>query len=159
MTSPSPLSPLGLQRLRVLDCLQSLNFPPRFTAEQLPDETAFATFRRVVAEHSTKRAATADPFIMSLLAAGRLLIGDLTGAEVIVDHLPAKAVKLDHGAGVCLVAPLYAMVTALPLPPDLQDTKRWVAGSAEQAALRAWLVAYRDKLVWHEADGAYRLVD
>jgi hypothetical protein len=72
--------------------------------------------------------------------------------------LPAQAIELDHGAGICLVMPLYALSTALPLPATLRETKHWVQGSPEQAALRAWLAEHREKLQWAETEGVYRRI-
>jgi len=148
--------PLGLQRLRALECLGG-NSPqaPGYFAPAA-DVDIFEAFRRHVARLSQQWAAESDPMTVSLLAAGRLLCGELTAADVILDHLPAQMIKLDHGAGSCLVLPVYALATALPLPATLTDTRRWLAGSAEQTALRAWLNEHRDALHWVEADGVYR---
>jgi hypothetical protein len=121
------------------------------------DDDVLSAFRRHVEKLSEQWAAETDPHAASLLAAARLLTGDLSAASVILDHLPAQAVKLDHGAGICLVVPLLALGTALPLPRALADTRRWVAGSSEQAALRTWLAEHRGDLQWVETDGAYRL--
>jgi hypothetical protein len=149
------LLPLGLQRLRVLDCLgvNGRFSPVRFDPDAGAD--LFKAFGAFIAQMSQELAADPYPVTISLLAAGRLLTGDLTAADVILDHLPGTAVKLDHGAGICLAAPLYALSAALPLPAELKNTSRWLAGSAEQAALRAWLTKYRDRLRWLEAEGLY----
>lgn len=151
------LSALGWQRLRLLECLGG-NDPraPGYFATAA-DADVRAAFRQYVAGLSERWAAERDPLAVALLAAARLLTGDLSAAEVILDHLPASATKLDHGAGVCLVMPLHALSTALPLPGALTDTSRWLAGSAEQAALRAWLRERRGDLRWVEAEGRYRL--
>lgn len=153
------LAPLGRQRLRLLDCLGGNS--PRAPGYFAPDADAdvLAAFRRYVARMSELGRAEIDPHAVSLLAAARLLAGDLSAAGVILDHLPARAIELDHGAGFCLVVPLHALSTALPLPEDLTDTRRWLAGSAEQAALRAWLSLHQhgDDLRWVEAAGEYRL--
>ena len=156
MDRTAHLQPLGPQRLRALDCLggNSPRAPGYF--EPAVDVDIFEAFRRHVAQLSQQWAAETDPLTVSLLAAGRLLCGDLTAADVILDHLPAQAIKLDHGAGRCLVLPVRALAAALPLPPTLADTGRWLAGSAEQAALRTWLRDHRDALHWIEADGVYR---
>ena len=155
MDRTAQLSPLGLQRLRVLDCLggNSPHAPGYF--EPAAESNVFNAFSEYVAQVSRQWVAASDPATISLIAAARFLTGDLAAADAIIDHLPPRAFKLDHGAGICLVVPLYALSTALPLPADLKDTSRWVAGSAEQAALRAWLTAHRDHLRWVEADGAY----
>jgi hypothetical protein len=139
----------------VLDCLggNSPRAPGYF--EPAASSNIFNAFSDYVAQVSREWAAASDAATISLIAAARFLTGDLAAADAIIDHLPATAFKLDHGAGICLVMPLYALSTALPLPADLKDTRRWLAGSAEQAALRAWLAAHRDKLRWVEADGVY----
>jgi len=97
----------------------------------------------------------ADPLTASLLAAARLLTGDLAAADTIVDNLPAEPFKLEYGARFCPLAPLRALGAVLPLPANLGDTRRWVEGSAEQTALRTWLAEHRGKLRWVEADGVY----
>jgi hypothetical protein len=157
MDRTARLSALGLQRLRLLECLGGND--PRAPGYFVPDADAdvLSAFRQYVERLSELWAAELDPHTVSLLAAARLLTGDLSAAGVILDHLPARAMKLDHGAGICLVVPLYALRTALPLPEDLTDTKRWLAGSADQTALRAWLSEHRDDLRWLEAVGEYRL--
>lgn len=156
MDRTAHLLPLGSQRLRALECLggSSPQAPGYFAPAA--DVDIFDAFRRHVAQLSQQWAAETDPMTVSLLAAGRLLCGDLAAADIILDHLPAQAIKRDHGAGSCLVLPVHALATALPLPPTLADTRRWLAGSAEQAAVRAWLHEHRDALHWVEADGVYR---
>jgi hypothetical protein len=149
------LSPLGTQRLRLLECLGGNN--PRAPGYFIPegDADVLGAFRHYVQRLSGQWAAETDDLTVSLLAAARLLTGDLSAAGVIVDHLPAKPTKLDHGAGICLVMPLHALSTALPLPRELVDTSRWLAGSPEQAALAAWLAEHREDLRWAEAEGVY----
>ena len=156
MDRASRLQPLGLQRLRALDCLGG-NTPraPGFF-ELAESDDIFAAFRTHTERLSRDWASASDPATVALLATARLLIGDLAAAEVILDHLPAQPIKLDHGAGKCLVLPFHALAAVLPWPADLTDTKRWLAGSAEQTALRDWLAAHRDRLRWLEADGVYR---
>lgn len=157
MDRTTRLSPLGLQRLRVLDCLGGNR--PRAPGYFDPpaDVDVFTAFSGYIARWSQECATDAYPLTISLLAAGRLLCGDLAAADVILDNLPAAPIGLDHGAGVCLVTPFYALNTALPWPAELRDSRRWLAGSAEQEALRAWLAAHRDKLCWDEPAGVYRL--
>lgn len=149
------LQPLGLQRLRVLACLGGdMPGAPGYFAPA-PGADVFAAFREHVAALSRRWAAGDDPSVAALLAAARLLCGDLTAAETILDHLPAAPIERDHGAGFCLVLPFHALATALPLPRVLAETRRWLAGSAEQAALRAWLAAHCDRLRWVEAEAVY----
>ena len=73
----------------------------------------------------------------------------------IVDHLPAKPIKRDHGAGQCLVAAPQTLRAVLPLPPELSDSTRWLAGSDEQRALLNWLSAHEKHLQWQEMSGSY----
>jgi len=87
-----------------------------------------------------------------------LLTGDLASVEVILDHLPIEAIKLDHGAGFSLVASLHALGAALPLPRELADTARWLARSPEERTIRAWVGEHGKDLGWVEADGVYRFV-
>jgi len=99
-----------------------------------------------------------DPTTRALVGAARLLTGDLSGAGTIVENLPVTPVKLDHGMGYCLTASQSSLRVALPqLPTSLQDTSRWLAGSAEQAALRTWLEQQASQLVWDEPRGVYVL--
>jgi hypothetical protein len=159
MDRTARLSPLGLQRLRLLECLGGNS--PRAPGYFAPaaDVDIFTAFRQYVDRLSEQWKSEPDPHAVSLLAAARLLTGDLSAAGVILDHLPAKATKVDHGAGICLVMPLFALSTAVPLPPDLTDTRRWLDASAEQTAVRAWLTHHRDDLRWVEDAGEYRLGD
>jgi hypothetical protein len=152
--STSRFAPLGLQRLRLLGCIAGkCKFDPP------ADANIFDAFRSHIGQLSKRLARETDPLTVSLLAAARFLTGDLVAANIVLDRLPAHAIELDHGAGSCLVMPLCALSTALPLPANLQETKRWVQGSAEQAALRAWLAEHRDKLHWVEREGVYRRID
>jgi hypothetical protein len=152
------LSPLGFQRLRLLECLGGNNprAPGHFVLEG--DVDVFGAFRRYLHRLSQEWRAESDSLTVSLLAAARLLTGDLSSAGMILDHLPVKATKLDHGAGFCLVTPLHALSAALPLPRELADTTRWLAGSPEQGAIRAWVGEHGEDLRWVEADGVYRFV-
>lgn len=151
------LQPLGLQRLRVLACLggDMPSAPGYFAPASGAD--IFAAFRDHVGALSQRWSAGADPSVLALLARSRLLCGDLAAAAAILDHLPAAPIERDHGAGLCLVLPFHVLAAALPLPRELAETRRWLAGSAEQGALRAWLAAHRGRLRWVEETGAYAL--
>jgi hypothetical protein len=150
------LRPLGLQRLRILDCLGgNSSFAPGYFAPS-PETNVFEAFTAHVSRLSQQWATETDSSVILLLAAARLLTGDPSAADVIVDRFPAKMFDLDHGSGICLLAPFHAMSAALPLPADLKDTTRWLAGSPEQAALRQWIVRNREALHWIEKDAAYR---
>ena len=149
------LSPLGTQRLRVLDCLGGNNRWSPGYFEPDADTDIFVEFRRYVRRTAETWGGEADPSAVSLIAAARLLTGDLAAAQAIVDNLPGAPLAPDHGAGVCAVLPLHVLRTALPVPPALADTTRWLAGSAEQVTLRAWLSGNGGTLQWREADGIY----
>jgi hypothetical protein len=158
MDRTSQLQPLGVQRLRTLDCLGgNTKLAPGYFA---PAEGVdiFAAFREHVGALSRQWANVSDPASVALLAAARLLTGEIAAADAIIDHLPAAPIKLDHGAGVCRIVPYQALAAVLPLPRALADTRLWLAGSREQTALRAWLDAHREALRWHETDGVYRAV-
>lgn len=75
----------------------------------------------------------------------------------ILEHVPEKSVKRDHGAGHCIVMPQTALRTALPLPSASTDINRWLAGSIEQGQLRTWLTENRERLLWNQKDGVYQL--
>lgn len=152
------LAPLGRQRLRISSCLggDTPGLPQYF--DPRPGEDLFAAFRAFIERMAGKSPSATDALTRSLIGAGRLLTGDLSGAGEIVDHLPAQPYARDHGAGYCLVAPVQSLEAALPaLPRELQDTSCWVAGSTEQAALRQWLELHRSVLVWDEIRAVYQL--
>jgi hypothetical protein len=96
-----------------------------------------------------------DPLSISIYAAGRLLYGELSAADVIIENLPAQPIILDHGAGYCKFTPLKVLRAALPLPEELKDVNTWLSGSQVQADLRAWLNEHRDELKWDEKGGVY----
>ena len=151
------LAPLGLQRLRLLDCLggNTHGAPGYFEPELRAD--IFAQFRGYALQMSQRWESEVDPTTISLLAAARFLSGDPGAARVIVENLPAEPPQLDHGAGICRVAPFHALSAALPLPTELKETRRWRAGSREQTALRAWLDANVGRLRWSEREAIYEL--
>jgi hypothetical protein len=152
------LAPLGPQRLRISSCLggDMPRLPQYF--DPSPDEDVFAAFRAFIARVAQSTQTASDALTRSLVGAGRLLTGDLSGAGEIIDHLPIQPPTLDHGAGYCLVAPVQALAAALPaLPPELRDTSRWLSGSSEQAALRQWLERHRGALTWDEPRAVYVL--
>jgi hypothetical protein len=157
MERTEQLAPLGFQRIRLLECLggHDPRLPGYFDPE--PDIDIFAALRSHVAWLSQEWSAETDSTTVRLLAAARLLTGDVTAAQTIIDQLPANAFELDHGAGICLVVPFHALKTALPLPSELGDVRRWTAGSPEQTALQEWLTAHRDRLRWVETKGTYDL--
>lgn len=148
--------PLGYNRLRLLGCLggDSPIMPGYFNPD--PDRDIFEAFHHYVASMSLKWAAETDRITISLLAAARVLTGDLASAEAIIDQLPIKTNKLDHGMGYCIVMPQTVLKTSLPLPAELPDIYRWLADSSEQSALRIWLKQNHDKLIWDEKNAVYQ---
>jgi hypothetical protein len=154
----SPRQTPGPQRARILSCLGGDN--PRLPGYFARPEGVSLTgaYRDHVARLSRDWSAQTDPIVVSLLAAARLLTGDLTAASIILDHLPAEAAKLKYGPAHCPLAPMRTLNAVLPLPPDLRDTGLWLAGSTVQTALRAWLAANGDSLRWVEAEEVYRRV-
>jgi hypothetical protein len=150
------LLPLGYQRLRLLGCLggDTPSAPGYFAPA--PGTDIFEAFRAYVTHMSEMWVNESDPLGVSLLAAARLLTGDLDAAEIIVSHLPEKAFKLDHGAGYCVVMPQSVLRTSLPLPADLTDIDRWLVDSKCQTALRTWLKTNRVRLSWCEKIGVYK---
>lgn len=150
------LVPLGLQRFRLIECLGGNNARLPGWFDFAPGEDMFAAYRTYVARLASEWAHDDDDLVVRLVAAARLLAGERDAARVLVDRLPRVPIVLDHGAGFCPVAPFHALSTALPLPPPLADSKRWLAGTPEQAALRTWLDEHLDKLEWHDVDAVYR---
>lgn len=142
----------------MLDCLGGTSSwaPGYFQAPSGVD--VFASFRSYVDGLSHALAHETDRTTLSLLAAARLLTGDWSAARVIADNLPTEIIKRDHGAGICLVVPFQALAAALPLPPPLQDLRRWLAGSPEGLALQDWLAKHGEHLQWIEATGVYVLI-
>lgn len=157
--TPSPtekqIETLGEARAMVIDCLGGNGrfTPVRFVSAG--DAEFIPAYRAYVLELARLSPPDAQPITALLLAAGRLLLGELGEADRIIDGFPSEAQRLDHGAGYCNVAHLFALRSALPLPDHLLETTRWTAGSSKQAAMRAWLDANRAKLRWVESAGAY----
>lgn len=151
------ISPLGVQRLRLLDCLGG-NTPQAAGYFDTGDATnVFASFREYTARMCKTWGNEPDAMSQSLLATARLLCGEIEAADDILQRLPAVAPKRDHGAGYCAVLPQTALRACVPLPAELSDTSRWLAGSAEQAALRQWFNENRGRLKWNEQEGVYRI--
>lgn len=158
LDQPEHLKPLGRHRLRVFSCLGGdMRHLPQYTVIG-PEDDVFDAFRsfvqRLVAQSST---APQDPLTKALLATGRLLIGDLSGADDILDALPLRPFEREHGMGHCLVAPVETLAVVLPLPAAGLPAAQWLASSAEQAAAKVWLAANRAQLEWREPEGDYVL--
>lgn len=160
MSSPRELArrlaPLGPQRLRLLSCMGGDQPHLPQYVDLGPGEDALLAFRKFVERMVRTCAGATDRTTLALVAAGQLLTGELSAAGLIIESLPAAPVTLDHGAGHCALAAAAALQTALPLPPALRHSSRWLSGSSEQAALRAWLERHGPELVWDEVAGVYR---
>jgi hypothetical protein len=157
MDRTTQLAPLGLQRIRVLECLGGNDPKLPGYLELAAEADVLAALRSHVVRLCDDGSAETDPNTIRLLAAARFLTGDLGSAYTIIDRLPARPFELDHGAGICLVVPFYALRTALPLPVELSDVRRWTADTREQVALQDWLSAHEQKLRWVETTGIYEL--
>ena len=146
---------LGMPRLRLLDCMggNSPGTPGYFDPPE--DANVFAAFARYAERLWDDWGTESDPLTLGLLGAARLLSGDLAGADLVLENLPADTVRLDHGAGHCLLAAQEAFTACLPLPAELRDASRFTAGSTSQQQARAWLATHSDKLHWKDAEGVY----
>ena len=157
MDRDTVISSLGVQRARLIDCLGG-NTPLAAGYFDVGDATnVFASFREYAARMCKEWGSEPDAMSQSLLATARLLCGEIQAADDILQCLPAVAPQRHHGAGYCAVLPQTALRACVPLPAELADSTRWLAGSAEQAALRLWFKENRDRLEWHELEGIYRL--
>jgi len=81
-----------------------------------------------------------------------LITGDLSGADEIIDNLPAQPGL----RGYCNLLPFEMLAGCLPLPAPLGERHTWIAGSPQQAALRQWLDQHRHALRWDEVEVEYR---
>jgi len=151
------LKPLGFHRNRLLSCLGA-DLPHTSSFFQPdPDVDPFTAYRNFVEGLSAQWAAASDRATVTLLAAARLLYGELSAASTIVDHFPQRPIRTDRDAGICLLSPHYALAATLPLPEALRDTSAWLAGSPQQTALRSWIEEYAANLRWNQPAGVYEL--
>jgi hypothetical protein len=153
------LAPLGRERLRILDCFggNEPRAPGYFDLQ--PDEDIFTAFREYAERMSRNWINETDPTTVPLLAAARLLSGELNAADIIIANLPAEMPSIDHGAGFCITAPQHSLSTALPIPPKLSDIRLWTAGSTMQSSLQVWLDSNRKNLQWNNLEGVYQYRD
>lgn len=115
------------------------------------EEDIFTAFRAFVEMCTRDLSDDTEPITQSLVGAGQLLIGDISGADTILANLPTTPPVLDHFAGAALVAPVQALMVALPLESlALPAASRWVAGSTEQSRVRDWLARHRARLIWND---------
>jgi hypothetical protein len=149
------LEQLGFQRLRILSCLGGDLPHSKAYFDPDPAVNIFTSFRLYTERLSREWSQETDRSTVALLAAGRLLAGEISAADLILENLPAHRVRLDQGAGICMLAPFQALSAALPLPSVLRDSSQWLAGSDQQALLRGWLSEHRSQLRWEEFQGVY----
>ena len=152
------LEPLGPFRQQVIACLRGDMVGTgayRFSVGE--GENLFEAFRRFVMEREAIAPPDLDGVHRSILAAGRLLTGDLAGADCIIDLLPETPHVTEHGAGKCKLMPARVLRRVLQIPDDVGDPDRWTAGS-QQSTLRVWLARNRAQLVWLEPEGRYHHV-
>lgn len=149
------IAALGEARAMVVDCLGGNGrfTPVRFVVGS--DDDHVAAFRTFVTGLLALPGGEAAPGMGALLAAGRLLLGEIGAAGRIVDRFPMEPFRVDHGAGYCNGAHLTALRWAVPLPEALRDVGRWVVGSAEQAGIREWLRQFGAGLRWGEREGRF----
>lgn len=150
--SQSPIhKTLGFHRSRLLACLGvDLSESPVFH-----ESDPFTLYRDFVEDLTLRWTAATDRATISLLAAARVLYGDLGAALIVIDHFPQRPIRTDRDAGICLLSPFYALATALPLPEALRDTSAWLAGSPQQTVLRSWIEEHAGRLRWNEPSGFY----
>jgi hypothetical protein len=159
MDRDAKLLPLGFLRWLVLDCLGGNTPKSPSYFDTATDIDIFTAFRDHVMRFSQPwQSESTDPWAVSLMAASRLLCGELAAADLILDHLPEQPFKHDQSIRYCPVLPTRVMAAVLPLPQSLKDdcSRRWLAGSPVRTEIRAWLDAHRDTLRWDEAEGVYR---
>ena len=114
--------PLGINRFRILDCMGGNdNHSPDFF-QAAPGQDIVEAFEDHFRRLCRKEGYLSHRGTRLLLTAARLLSGDMTAADVIIDELPVERIRLDHGSGYCKTAHLVALAAAVPLPKELQDT-------------------------------------
>jgi hypothetical protein len=140
------LRPLGELRCRVLACMSAHN--PRVPAYFDPPATR--PLHDALRNHLQQLYSRYESDSVARLfpAAGLLTFGQLEMAEVVLQSLPAEAVRLDHGAGWCRLLPYRVVADLLPLPEELRDPVQWVEGTPQAEALRSWFARQRDRLRW-----------
>jgi len=158
------IEPLGYLRLGAIACTLGNN--PKSDGYFNPPEDIdiYSAFRDHVARLSREWRGEGFPcedYPYRLLHVMRLLSGDISAADEVLDRLPPQPHYVDHGAGHCLLLEQRATAHVLPLPESLKEKpwQTWLAGSKAQADVRAWLKEHREKLRWEEKEGVYHLVE
>lgn len=149
--------PLGMRRNLLLDCLGGHTPQAPGFLDPPPGVDILAAFRDHVEELSRQAVFQADPVTALLLAACRLLTGELAAADFILGHLPAEALELRFGQRYCPLMPFRTLTAVLPLPPEFADTDRWLGRLSKQEALKSWLSNNRAALRWSEPESTYVL--
>jgi hypothetical protein len=153
------LQVLGVSRLRILGCLGG-DFPsqPHYFAPA-PGEDVLAAFRAFVEGRVRDAHDDRDRLTQALLGAARLLIGDLAGADTVLEQLPDAPMTRSRRLPPMVLAPAQTVSAALPLTSlELAPASAWVAGSNEQTRVRTWLHEHRSQLVWNERRAVYELL-
>ncbi|WP_299436360.1 hypothetical protein [uncultured Rhodospira sp.] len=145
--------------MRILSCVAPVGPGAQGFAPE-PGDDIFAAYRAYAKQIAERWRADPDldPLSRILIAALDLLAGHIDAANEILDELPTAPIKLDHGAGYCLVAPFVVLAAVLPWPDALKNTATWIRGSETEQALRDWLEAHRNRLAWDDEAGTYRLI-
>lgn len=152
------LQVLGESRLRILGCLGG-DFPsmPHYFAPAAGEDVV-AAFRTFVEGRVREGDEHRDRLTQSLLGAARLLVGDVSGADQVLAHLPDAPMTRSRRLPPVALAPAETLLAVLPLASlEPAPASAWVAGSPEQVWLRQWLDQHRSQLVWDEPSGVYVL--
>lgn len=151
-TEPEPIDPLdtlGLYRSGIVWALRAKRPGHAFSIERPHDrQNIYDLYESYAMRIYPQLQKEEDRYSRSMAGALKLTIGDLSGAEWVLDNLPPKRVDLDHGAGRALLVPAGAILHFLPLPEDFPDWLDLIAGSEAEARVRTWLVEHRDRLEW-----------
>ncbi len=157
MSREIDLQTLGLRRSLLLDCLGANTPQAPGYLEVPPGADVLAVYQDYVAELSRTAAYQADPTTMLLVAAARLLTGEISWATTVLERLPTAPPAQRFGQRYCPLMPYRTLLAVLPLPKELTNLDRWIAGSPEQAALLAWLARHGGQLQWRPAEARYVL--
>jgi len=160
---PDHIVLLGDLRLSMLSALGCDN--PRMSQffDPPPSISIFDAYREHIERLSRDWAGCGwadDPLARRLLGAGRLLYGDLAGADEILNNLPAEPTERPFGARFVPLLPQRMLRWALPLPREkycLNWPDRLCENSPEQAEFRRWLGYHRERIIWQEIEGFYLL--